>query len=426
MSSFNIHTGASLSRRKFLRNAGVVMGLPMLDAMTPAFAAAPIASPKRFVGVSLSLGLHGPNLVPKNAGKDYTPSLYLRSLQDIRKHFTVVSGTSHPGVTGGHTAEASIFSACPRQRGGGSRNTISIDQLMAKHFGHETRFPSLVLNTKSETSPSYTENGSMIPAIKDPRKLFAQLFIDDTPAARRRQSELIRSGKSVMDIVGQEAKALEREVGSGDREKLDAWFTSVRELEKRLKMNEAWVGKPKPKVGAAPKPADRSNAADEMRAMLDVVFLALESDSTRFVTLHCTGNVVNGIEGVEEAYHNLSHHGRDEEKLKQLTIVEQAMIDGWGDFMRRLKGSKHSQGTLLDDTTSIMTSNLGNASSHDNRNMPVLIGGGAFHHGQHLAFDTKNNYPLPNLYLSTLRSVGIMQDSFATSTGQMKGLKLKG
>ncbi|MFK7910003.1 MAG: DUF1552 domain-containing protein [Akkermansiaceae bacterium] len=426
MSPFNIHTGASLSRRKFLRNAGIVMGLPMLDAMTPAFAATPRVSPKRFVGVSLSLGMHGPNLVPRDAGKGYTPSKYLKSVQDIRQHFTVVSGSSHPGVTGGHTAEASIFSACPRQRGAGSRNTISLDQLMAKHFGHETRFPSLVLNTRSETSPSYTENGAMIPAVNDPRKLFAQLFVDDTPEARRRQKKLLSSGKSVMDVIGKEAKELEREVGAGDREKLDAWFTSVRELEKRLKMNEAWVGKPKPKVGAEPKPADRSNAADEMRAMLDVVFLALETDSTRFVTLHCTGNAVRGLDGVDESYHSLSHHGRDEEKLEQLTIVEQAMVDGWGDFLRRLKDSKHNRGTLLDDTAVIMTSNLGNASSHDNRNMPVLIGGGAFHHGQHLAFDKKNNYPLPNLYLSALRSVGIMQESFATSTGTMKGLELKG
>jgi hypothetical protein len=426
MSPFNIHTGARLSRRKFLRNAGVAMGLPMLDAMTPAFAAVPLASPKRFVGVSLSLGLHSPNLVPKNSGKRYTASRYLRSLQDIREHFTVVSGTSHPGVNGGHTAEASIFSACPRQRGGGSRNTISLDQLMAKHLGHETRFPSLVLNTRSQTSPSYTKNGAMIPAVNDPRKLFAQLFVDDSPAAQRRQQELIRSGKSVMDIIGNEAKALEREVGAGDREKLDAWFSSVRELEKRLEMNEAWVGKSKPKVDSDPKPADRSNAADEMRAMLDVVFLALETDSTRFVTLHCTGNTVRGLEGVDESYHSLSHHGRDEEKLEQLTIVEQAMVDGWGGFLRQLKGSEHGQGTLLDDTAVLMTSNLGNASSHDNKNMPVLIGGGAFHHGQHLAFDKNNNYPLPNLYLSTLRSVGIMQDSFATSTGEMKGLVLKG
>ena len=190
-------------------------------------------------------------------------------------------------------------------------------------------------------------------------------------------------------------------------------------------MNEAWIGKPKPKVGAPPKPADQSNAADQMRAMLDIVFLALQTDSTRFVTLHCTGNVVRGIDGVDDSYHSLSHHGLNEEKLEQLTLVEQAMIDNWGHFLRKLKGVKLGKGTLLDETTSIMTSNLGNASSHNNKNMPVLVGGGPFHHGQHLAFDTKNNYPLPNLYLSALRSVGIMQDSFATSTGVMKGLEMK-
>ncbi|MCB1087202.1 MAG: DUF1552 domain-containing protein, partial [Verrucomicrobiae bacterium] len=224
-----------LSRRAVLRGAGISLGLPLLDAMRPALAAIPESkSAKRFVGMSLSLGLHSPNLVPATAGKDYQPSRYLKSLQDLRDDFTVVSGSSHPGVTGGHTAEGSIFSACPNQRGATSRNTISLDQWMAKHLGHETRFPSLVLNTNSQTSPSYTENGAMIPAENNAVRLFTKLFVDDTPAEQDRQAELIRQGRSVMDVVGEEAKALQREVGPGDRDKLDAWFTSVRELEQRL------------------------------------------------------------------------------------------------------------------------------------------------------------------------------------------------
>ncbi|MGJ8726537.1 MAG: DUF1552 domain-containing protein [Roseibacillus sp.] len=423
MASFHIHTGAQLSRRHFLRNVGIVMGLPLLDAMTPAFAAAPTRAPKRFVGISLSLGLHSPNLVPKDAGRDYTPSRYLRSVQDLRDQFTVISGTSHPGVGGGHRAESSIFTACPN-KGSGSRNTISLDQLMAKHLGHETRFPSLTLNTGEQKSPSYTENGSMIPAIDDPRQLFAQLFIDDKPAVRRRQTELLRGGKSIMDIVGAEAKALQREVGAGDRDKLDSWFTSVRELEQRLEMNKAWVEKPKPKVKGQPRTPDNNNAADIKRAMLDTIAMALQTDSTRFITLHCTTNGVRSIEGVDESYHGLSHHGLDEEKLTQLTLVEQAMINSWGNFLRQLKDSESNGRTLLDDTMVILTSNLGNASSHDNRNMPVLFAGGEFVHGQHLAFDQKDNYPLPNLYLSALNSIGIMQDNFATSTGAMKGLQM--
>jgi hypothetical protein len=409
-----------LSRRAVLRGAGISLGLPFLDAMAPAFAtAADNGRAKRFVGVSLALGLHNPNLVPVTAGRDYEPSLYLKSLGDLRENFTVISGSSHPGVTGGHTAEGSIFSACPNMRGTTSRNTISLDQLMAKHLGHETRFPSLVLNTGRQTSPSYTENGSMIPAENDAIALFTKLFVDDKPAEQERQAELIRQGRSVMDVVGAEAKALQRELGSGDRDKLDAWFTSVRDLEKRLVANEEWTHRPKPEVSLK-KPAaiPKDNEVIVERIFLDIVHMALATDSTRFVTLHVTGNNVNGIEGVEESYHGLSHHGMDEEKLRQLTIVEEGVVNEWGNFLRKLK-----DGGLLDETMVLLTSNLGNASSHDNKNMPVLFAGGGFRHGQHLAFDQKNNYPLPNLYLSALHRLGLQEETFATSTGGIDGLE---
>ncbi len=418
MSTFT--SGKHLSRRTVLRGAGVSLALPLLEAMRPAFAkAVEEKKAKRFVGVSLALGLHNPNLVPEGAGRDYQPSRYLRSLQDLRGDFTVVSGSSHPGVTGGHSAEGSIFSACPNMRGTTSRNTISLDQLMAKHLGHETRFPSLVLNTARESSPSYTETGAMIPAENDAIRLFTRLFVDDKPAERERQAELIRQGRSVMDAVAAEAKALQREVGASDRDKLDAWFTGVRDLEQRLVANEAWVNRPKPKVDLA-KPAaiPRDNEVAVQRIFLDIIHLALATDSTRFITLHVTGNNVNGIDGVEESYHGLSHHGMDDEKLRQLAIVEQAAIDSWGDFLRQLK-----TGGLLDETMVLLTSNLGNASSHDNKNMPVLFAGGGFQHGQHLAFDQKDNHPLPNLYLSALQRLGLEEERFATSTGTMTGLE---
>lgn len=409
-----------LSRRAVLRGAGISLGLPFLDAMAPAFAAAADnGRAKRFVGVSLALGLHNPNLVPATAGRDYEPSLYLKSLGDLRENFTVISGSSHPGVTGGHTAEGSIFSACPNMRGTTSRNTISLDQLMAKQLGHETRFPSLVLNTGRQTSPSYTENGSMIPAENDAIALFTKLFVDDKPAEQKRQAELIRQGRSVMDVVGAEAKALQRELGSGDRDKLDAWFTSVRDLEKRLVANEEWTHRPKPEVSLKkPTAIPRDNEVIVERIFLDIVHMALATDSTRFVTLHVTGNNVNGIEGVEESYHGLSHHGMDEEKLRQLTIVEEGVVNEWGNFLRKLK-----DGGLLDETMVLLTSNLGNASSHDNKNMPVLFAGGGFRHGQHLAFDQKNNYPLPNLYLSALHRLGLQEETFATSTGGIDELE---
>ncbi|MGA0133866.1 MAG: DUF1552 domain-containing protein [Opitutales bacterium] len=419
MKNFTITTGKTLDRRALLRAAGVSLALPVLDAMTPAFAAEkPSPFAKRFVGVSLSLGLHSPYLVPQGTGTDYTPSPYLKGIQDIREDFTVVSGASHPGVTGGHSAEGSIFSACPNSRGTTSRNTISLDQLMANRLGHETRFHSLVLNTGSSTSPSYTENGAMIPAENNAMRLFTRLFVDDSPGERRRQAELIRRGRSVMDVVAGEASRLRGDVSAEDRDRLDNWFTSVRDLEQRLAANEAWTNRPKPKVSLkAPTQMPRNNEVAVNGIFLDLVHMALVTDSTRFVTLHITGNNVNGIDGVSSSYHDLSHHGLDEEKLRQLAIVEAGQIKAWGTFVRKLRDSG-----LLKETMTVMTSNLGNASSHNNLNMPVLFAGGGFRHGRHLAFDQKNNYPLPNLYLSALHRLGLEEKRFATTSSTMRGL----
>ena len=205
----------SLSRRTVIRGAGVSLCLPLLDAMQPALASATESKEaKRFVGVSLALGLHNPNLVPETDGRNYKPSRYLTGLDDLRNDFTVVSGTSHPGVSGGHSAEGSIFSACPNARGSASRNTISLDQLMAKQLGEQTRFPSLVLNTKSQTSASYTQNGSMIPAENNAMRLFTTLFVDDSPAERERQAELIQARSEHYGRRGRRGKTTSAKGGS--------------------------------------------------------------------------------------------------------------------------------------------------------------------------------------------------------------------
>lgn len=416
-----------LSRRTVLRGAGVALALPWLNAMTAAFAS-PAASPppRRFVAMTLGLGLHGPNLFPKEAGRDYQPSRYLEPIQDLRERFTVISGSSHPGVSGGHRAEASLLTAAPMSNSAQSKNTISLDQLLARHLGDKTRFPSLVLGLSGSNSPSYTENGSMIPAEDSPARLFTRLFVNDSVRDRERQTQRAREGQSIMDLVADDAKSLQKQLGAGDRDRLDAYFTSVRELERRLVESEAWANRPKPKVDV-PRPVDIGNPNDfvgRQRLMSDMVRLALATDSSRFITLHFGGSGgVVPIPGVEEGYHNLSHHGQDEEKLEQLALVETEIVRAWGDFLRSLQNTDDHGGTLLDHTSVLLTSNLGNASSHDNRNMPVLFAGGGFRHGQHLAFDTKKNYPLPNLYLSVLQQTGLETSRFATATGTMRGLE---
>jgi hypothetical protein len=410
-----------LSRRTLLRGAGVALSLPWLDAMVPAFArSSESESPRRFVSVSQGLGLHGPNLFPEDDGPNYTPSVYMSLLADISQEVSVISGVSHPGVNAGHQAEASILTAAPvtRASANGFRNSISLDQLMARHLGNETRFPSLVLNAREESSPSYTENGAMIPAENSPLRVFQQLFVDDTPEERERQAARMKQGRNIMDLVGLEAKALQRELGESDRVKLDDYFSSVRQLEGRLAANEDWAHKPKPKVEAAPPDlANIKNMLDRERAMLDLMKLALETDSTRFITLHMDGaNEVFPIEGVDEGYHSLSHHGKDPEKLAQLTRVESEFVKAWGDFVRSLKATPDGADTLLDRTMVMLTSNLGNASSHDNKNMPLLLAGGGFRHGRHLAFDREQNYPLPNLYVQMLQRLGLEFRSFSTNS----------
>ncbi|HCR31749.1 MAG TPA: hypothetical protein DIV79_17230 [Opitutae bacterium] len=424
----NFNFSKSLSRRTFLKGAGAAMALPWLEAMTPAFASSVAQQPpRRFVAVTLALGLHGPNLNPTETGRNYTPSLYLSEVKDLLGDMTVVTGSSHPGVSGGHQAEGSILTAAPYSRSAAFKNSISLDQYLAKHQGHHTRFPSLVLDVNGTTSSSYTDSGSMIPAEISPSRVFNQLFIPDTPEEQARQVERLKQGRSIMDVVASDAKRVERKLGKGDREKMDQYFTSVRNFEKRLGAAQNWATRPKPKVNAEP-PVDIENSdaiIDRKKLMLDVMFLALQTDSTRFITLHLVGEGgAVPIDGVDEGYHTLSHHGLDEEKLKQLTLVESGLVRRWGDFLRNLKGAEEANGTMLDTTSVLMTSNLGNGSSHDNRNMPVLLAGGGFKHGQHLAFDKENNYPLPNLFLSVLHRHGIEADQFATSTGTMTGLEM--
>lgn len=417
--------GRRLSRRTMLRGAGVALGLPWLTAMEKTFARDREAVPRRFVAMTLGLGLLPENLYPKETGRTYQPSKYLEPIADLQDEMTLISGSSHPGVTGGHRAEASILTANPVGSSGRAKNTISLDQYMAKYLGNATRFPSLVLSSRGSDSPSYTESGAMIPAEDSPSRLFTRLFIDNSPAEKARQVQRMREGRSIMDVVSDDARRLSRQLGAGDRDRLDSYFTSVRELEQRLAMSEEWAQRPKPKVNV-PKPVDIGNASDFVglqKLMSDMVRLALETDSTRFITYHLGGSGgVVPIPGVEEGYHSLSHHGRDEEKLEQLALVEAEIIKAWGAFLRDLSQTNEKGERLLDTTSVLLTSNLGNASSHDNRNMPVLLAGGGFNHGQHLAFDQRNNYPLPNLYVSLLQQTGLETDQFASSTGTMTGL----
>lgn len=416
----------ALDRRTFLKGAGVALSLPLLDAMLPAFARAQTAKAKRrLVAINLGFGFHAPNFFPTTAGRDYDVTPYLEIIQPFRDEFTVISGTSHPNVDGGHHAAKSFLTAAPKPTSANYKNTISIDQLAAEKIGLETRFSYLALTTMSGRGLSYSRSGAEVPTEARPSQLFAKLFLEGKPQEKQRQIQRLKDGQSVMDAVLEPARSMQNRLGSRDREKLDQYFTAVRATEERLVKAEEWEHKPKPRVEAK-APQDINNSADVIgrgKLMYDMIHLALTTDSTRLITFLNAGvNAVPPITGVSEDYHNLSHHGQDVERLAQLKIVEIEQMKLVAEFLGKLRDTREEQGTLLENTMVFLGCDLGNASSHDNKNLPIILAGGGFKHGQHLAFDQKDNYPLPNLFVNMLQRLGLELDQFASSTGTMTGL----
>ena len=412
-----------LSRRAFLRGAGVSLALPFLDAMWPQrllAAAQGATTPKRLVAVCTSLGIYGPALFPKETGREYAPTPYLDLIKEHRNDFTVFSGLSHPDQSGadGHSSEMTWLTSARNPGLGGFRNSISLDQFVAEKIGIETRFPSLTLGTNN-VSQSYTRSGVMIPADTKPSSVFAKLFINGSKDEVQRQMKKLREGRSIMDTVQEEAKRFGAKVGAADRDKLDEYFTSVREMEQRLAKAEDWVQKPKPQVEAN-KPTDIDENADivgRLQLLFEIVPLALQTDSTRLITILVQGRGdVPPVPGVSIDHHNLSHHGQDPEKIRQLELIEMAEMRAVGKLLGALKQKTEGGAPLLDNTMVLFGSNLGNANSHDWRNLPVLLAGGGFNHGQHVAFDAKNNVPLCNLFVQMLRKMGVESDGFGSST----------
>jgi hypothetical protein len=374
------------------------------------------------------LGLHGPDFFPNQTGYQYEPSPYLRQLNDFRSDFTVISGLSHPNAGNGHAAEASFLTGAPHAGSPSFKNTVSLDQVIAESVGNATRYPFLSLATHNHGLSS-TRNGVQVPPLKDPAFIFRKLFIKGTPQEVRDQESRLQRGRSILDSVRQELATMQDRLSSPDRDRLDQYTTAVRDVELRLHNAEAWMGLPKPVVEIEP-PGTYPSTEDivgRSQMMFDLIHLALQSDSTRVVTLmmdQAGGNGVPPIEGVSEGRHGLSHHGMDPAKIAQLRAVEMAELKVFAAFLDKLKTTtEDAGGSLLDRTMVLYGSNMGNASSHDTRNLPILLAGGGFKHGQHLAFDPMRNVPLSNLFASMLQRYGLEVDRFSSGNGTLAGLE---
>ena len=432
-----VSTRPTLSRRQFLRGTGIVLSLPLLDSALPTFARAASSAaakkPRRMLAVCNNLGLLPDQFFPTQTGRGYVLSPYLRHLAHHRDDFTVFSGVSHPDVDAGHPADVCFLTAAPHPGSGGFRNTISLDQYIAERIGHQTRFPSLTLGVnvqQGQRSLSWTASGALIPCEEKPSEVFRRMFVQGSPAEVAAQLRKLERGQSILDAVGSQAKDLQRGVTARDRDRLDQYFTSVRDLEQRMQMSRAWEHTPRPVVHV-PEPLDPASPKaymEKVKLMYDMARLAFETDSTRSISLLLDSVSSPAIEFGEhklsDGYHNLSHHGKSEAKLSQLKTVDEWHMKLLAELFTELKSIKEDGEPLLDRTMILYGSNLGNANTHVTTNLPTLFAGGGFRHGQHLGFDKEHNYPLPNLFVSMLQRRGIETDRFASATGTMRGLDL--
>jgi hypothetical protein len=410
-----------MNRRDFLFAAGACLALPALAK------AAEKAPPKRLVAIHVPLGMMPAFFFPK-VGETSSP--YLDLLAKQRDQFTTFAGLSHPGVDGNHHAGQCFLSGAPHPGQPTFRNSLSLDQLAAEKIGEDTRFSSLAVAVRQgehyADSVAVSRSGVILPAEASAERLYRKLFVAGTTEEKAATMRRIQAGGSVLDLILDKAKRLEKCSDPQDRARLDQYFQSVRELEGRLERSIAWENRPKPKVDY-PMPKDIADANEVVarsRLMFDLVRLALQTDSTRVVTLSLsTFSVVPHVPGVKNETHGLTHHGNEPDKISELRKIEEAQLAVFGEMLSTFRDTRETGGNLLDRTQILYGSCLGNANSHSNQNLPLILAGGGFRHGQHLTFDTVNNTPLANLYVSMLQNLGVEADKFATSTGTLRGLR---
>lgn len=434
-----------LARRTFLKSAGIAIGLPFLDAMIPSriIGAEPSQSPRRMVCIGVPFGFDPAAFIPVASGRDYALPSHLTHLADFRNDFTVISGLSHPNTGGGgHKAEAVMLTGAPYpDYSHNLKNTISVDQAFAAQFRGETRYESFVLSTQGQ-SLSVTANGVSIPAVDRPSEVFKKLFLAATPAEMDAEMRRIDEGRSMLDFVSERAKNLNSQIGSADRQRVDEYFESVRDVERQLKMAREWVRRPKPEpIGGEPRDiADNQQQKAKFQLMIDMIHLALVTDSTRSISLMTFG-----------MHHDLSHHGKEPTKLAACRQVEVELIQAFGGLLGKLKSATEGQSTLLDSTMVLMTSNLRDGNTHWTYNLPTILAGGGFKHGQHLAFNKpyldevkqelaaeqgakfnpekkiplmgQDQQPLCNLYTSMLKKGGVDVERFSSATGTLAMLE---
>ena len=417
------------TRRRFLQGfGGSLLALPLLEANS---ASGTFASPKRITATGIFYGFVPQNFHPQQTGRNFQSPLLLKPLESHRNDYSVFSGLDH-NLSGGHNATKFFLSGIPtNQSKGFAEANISIDQKAANFVGGETRYSSLSLDSDrgNEHTLSWTRNGNNVQPIRSLEKLYRMLFRKENLQDRNQAERQLEDRKSILDLAKFQADQFKKGLGQSDADKLDQYFTSVREFERRIEQSSLWLDKEKPKTDyALPRGADSLTLKERTPLFYDLMTLALQTDSTRVISLAFTnlGKENGGLSGVNQGYHTLSHHGQVQAAIDELSIIESFHVAQFSRFLGKLKQVVEPNGkSLLDSTMTLLGSGMSNANSHSNRDLPVLLAGGGFKHGQHLHFarSGKQSTPLCNLYLSMLQNFGLEVDHFNTSSGTLTGLE---
>ena len=434
-----------LARRTFLLGTGASLALPYLDCMGANLAS--VAKPKRFCGIYFPFGVSLPSedgdhakwrWFPQGEGSDYQFNESLKSLDPLREKLTILGGLSHPnGRKMGAHDTGDTFLTGAHLEGRYLRNSVSVDQTIATAFDDQTRFSSLTMSTDGgvgeptrSSTLSYNDKGRPIPALNQPQQIFDRLFgagDKDTLAAQRR----FRSTSGMLDRVLENANSLRRKLGTDDREKLDEYLSSVRQIEQRVARSQAWLEVPRPELSDEDREMLRLDADDEaprqyIQTMYDLIYLAFRTDSTRVATYQIASMADASskagkfpqLAGFKGSLHSLAHDWNKPEGAANLGKWDQFMAEQFSQFLTRLNSAADGDTTLLDN--SIVLYGSSNSQTHNNQNYPLVLAGGnelGIKHGQYLKLSDK--IPLSNLFVTILNRLNVDRETFSDSTGEL-------
>jgi hypothetical protein len=421
----------STNRRNFLKAAGVCIALPALESL-PSLAKANDAKapPKRMICIGNEFGMYGGAFWPEGTGRDYELTPLLKPLADFRQNFTLFSHLDH-GLKGGHFAVHTFLTGVKSVEAKAAPDSgISLDQRAAEFVGSKTRFPSLAIGSEDGLhggcQMSWTRSGTRIPPIPGPRELFRLLFVDEAGDAKRKSADRIALQGSILDAVQGDAKSMSRRLSKSDATKLDEYLASVRDVETKLDLDKHWQNIAKPKLEM--KEPENQGLTKDLPAIYDLMALALQTDSTRVATLEIGGSFAASDLGVKKGYHSVSHHGQLQENIDLLVQIELYQMEQFARFLGKLRSLKEpgSDRSLLDSTMVLHGSGMGNANSHTNTDLPIILAGGGFKHGEHKVYpsEQRKRVPLCNLYVSLLQRFGVETDRFSAGTSTLSGLEL--